>query len=402
MPEKITRGRCISLDPIVIQNSTGLHSFTISIADTPHIEPGDIVEISQSETHISGKVLTRNRTFSHSMLWMNRVLSPRRRKNMKIRAQVENGIRNFFLTRDFENVSTPLLVPCPGMEPHIRPFELTTGAFLPTSPEFAMKKLLVGGLEKIFQLSSSFRCEPTSPMHHPEFKMLEWYRAYEGYEKIMLDVEELVCTLAQGESLTYQGLTISLQRPWPRWTVRELFMKYADIDLSKCLDSSALAQHAKRLGLTPSSLNWDDLYFLIWLNVIEPELPKNHAFFITRYPASQAALSVKDRDPDGSLWAKRFEFYMGGMELGNAFEELTDPVEQRARFVADMELRKRTYGDEFPINPIDEEFLQALEEGMPPASGIAVGVDRLVMLLADEKELDQTLWLESFPGSSCT
>lgn len=401
MSEKTIRGRCVSVEPLVIQNSAGFHAF----GEKPiygSMQPGDIIEISQTETGAIGKVLTQNQTPSRSTRWMNRVLSPRRRKNMKIRSQVENGIRNFFLSRDFEEVKTPILVPCPGMEPHIRPFELTTGAFLPTSPEFAMKKLLVGGLEKIFQLSSSFRYEPVSPMHHPEFKMLEWYRAYEGYEAIMNDVEDLVCTLAQNETFTYEGRVISLKRPWPRWTVRELFEKHAGIDLSKCPDSSNLVKHATRLGLTPSSLNWDDLYFLIWLNVIEPKLPENQAFFVTRYPASQAALSVKDRDPDGSLWAKRFEFYIAGMELGNAFEELTDPIEQRARFVADMELRKKTYGDEFPVNPLDEEFLHALEEGMPPASGIAVGVDRLVMLLADENELDQTLWLESFSGSSCT
>jgi lysyl-tRNA synthetase class 2 len=114
---------------------------------------------------------------------------------------------------------------------------------------------------------------------------------------------------------------------------------------------------------------------------------------VTRYPASQAALSVVDEDPDGSRWARRFEVYAGGLELGNAFEELTDPVEQRRRFAADMELRRATYGDDFPPSPVDEDFLAALAEGMPPSGGIAMGVDRLIMLVADEPDIGFTFWL---------
>ena len=128
-------------------------------------------------------------------------------------------------------------------------------------------------------------------------------------------------------------------------------------------------------------IQWDDLYFKIWLNLIEPRLPADRAVFVTRYPASQAALSVIDTDPDGSRWAERFEVYAGGLELGNAFEELTDPGEQRRRFIEDMELRSEVYGNDFPVNPLDEEFLDALAEGMPPSGGIAMGVDWLVMLL---------------------
>ena len=145
---------------------------------------------------------------------------------------------------------------------------------------------------------------------------------------------------------------------------------------------------------------WDDLYFRIWLNRIEPGLPADQAVFVFRYPPSQAALSVVDADPDGTPWARRFEAYAGGLELCNAFEELTDPVEQRRRFVADMAARASAYGPSFPANPLDEGFLHALEEGMPPSAGIALGVDRMVMLFADEPDLDYTLWLPSYTGSS--
>jgi lysyl-tRNA synthetase class 2 len=149
------------------------------------------------------------------------------------------------------------------------------------------------------------------------------------------------------------------------------------------------------LSFSPED-TWDDLYFRIWLNLIEPRLPKDQAVFVTRYPASQAALAKTDQDVDGSWWAKRFEVYAGGIELGNAFEELTDPKEQRRRFLHDMDLREKIYGADFPKTPLDEEFLEALEEGLPPSGGIAMGVDRMIMLFADESDIDYTLWLKSY------
>ena len=326
---------------------------------------------------------------------------------MTIRNQVETGIRQFFLSRGFLETRTPLLVPCPGMETHIRPFRVMSTlnlldpkeeVFLPTSPEFAMKRLLVGGLEKIFQMSTAFRDEPRSITHRPEFTMLEWYRAHTGYEDIMKDTEELFEYLAlqiQGKpSFVFQGQEISVKTPWPRFQVRDLFQDIVGVDLVRHSERDSLAGECQRLGIQPNpDENWDDLYFKIWLNLIEPKLPANQACLITRYPSSQAALSVVDSDPDGSLWAKRFEAYAGGIELGNAFEELTDPVEQRQRFIDDMELREQVYGPSFPKNPLDEGFLEALEEGMPPSGGIAVGVDRLVMLFADEPDIDYTLWI---------
>jgi lysyl-tRNA synthetase class 2 len=290
------------------------------------------------------------------------------------------------------------------METHIRPFSIQSScnpelsAYLPTSPEFAMKRLLVGGLEKIFQICPAFRDEPNSITHHPEFTLLEWYRAYADYEQIMHDTENLFEFLAVrlfGKPvLTFQGREISVKTPWPRLKVRNLFLEMTGVDLVQHSETLQLASECKRLGLPVNSEDtWDDLYFKIWLNLIEPQLPSNQAVFVTRYPASQAALSVIDTDPDGSRWARRFELYAAGIELGNAFEELTDPYEQRKRFTEDMNLRAEIYGPSFPKNPMDEGFLEALTEGMPPAGGIAIGVDRMVMLFADEPHIDYTKWM---------
>jgi lysyl-tRNA synthetase class 2 len=407
---KIIRGRCIGIDlpQVSIRHETGAETVVIDPSTSSAFGLGDIVEVQGSQL----KVLTPNRAQQNAK-WMQHVLHPRRLKALQVRSQVESGIRDFFKGQGFHETRTPLLVPSPGMEPHIRPFEVVPAshedknrhAFLPTSPEFAMKRLLVGGLEKIFQICPAFRDEPHSVTHHPEFTMLEWYRAYAGYEDIMRDTEELFESLAMkihGRPVilwSNQGQVqeISVKAPWPKLRVRDLFQDLVSVDLVKCSDAASLARECKRLGL-PADLTretWDDLYFKIWLNEIEPKLPSDRACFVTRYPESQAALSVIDSDPDGSRWARRFETYAGGLELGNAFEELTDPIEQRRRFVKDMDLRTELYGEAFPKSPLDEGFLGALAEGMPPSGGIAMGVDRIVMLFADEPEIDYTLWLKS-------
>jgi lysyl-tRNA synthetase class 2 len=206
--------------------------------------------------------------------------------------------------------------------------------------------------------------------------------------------EFLALKLFDQPTIPFQGKSISVKTPWPRFRVRDLFLEWVGIDLVQTSTPQKLAQECSRLGLFfAESDSWDDLYFRIWLNRIEPNLPSDQAVFVTRYPSSQAALAVVDSDPDGSRWARRFELYAGGLELGNAFEELTDPLEQRSRFQHDMEFRAKTYGPSFPTNPLDEGFLEALGEGMPPSGGIAVGVDRMVMLYADEPDIEFTTWL---------
>lgn len=335
------------------------------------------------------------------------MLQPKLLNGTRMRSRVEQAIRNFFLQQNFLETKTPLFVKSPGMEPHIHPFQVIRWGedsknvkqpvFLPTSPEFAMKKLLVAGLKDIFQICPAFRSEPDSPAHRPEFTMLEWYRADVGYEKIMDDVEQLFSFLAAEllgkQVVTYDNRCISLERPWPRFQVNELFKKYAHVDLIKAGTIEEISKECNRFGIKINvGESWDDLYFKIWLNIIEPQLPADRPIIVYGYPSSQAALSVVDQFQDGHAWAKRFEVYAGGLELGNAFQELTDPIEQRKRFVEDMDLREKVYGDSLPKSPIDESFIKALEEGMPQSSGIAMGVDRIVMLFANETDIGNTLF----------
>lgn len=382
---------------VLVATSDGVREIAAA-GDASH---GDWVEIEGGRLTVA----TKNR--AGELSWMAHVQDARRKRGVEKRMMVESGVREFFLSRGFLETRTPLLVPCPGMETDIRPFRVAPWSrekdrdgflgFLPTSPEFAMKRLLAGGLEKIFQVCPSFRDEPLSSTHRPEFTMLEWYRAWAGYEDIMRDTEELFEFLARkihgSAEIPYAGRRISVKMPWPRLRVRDLFLERG-VDLVKLAERDALAGACRSLGLTVAQADtWNDLYFRIWLNEIEPKLPQDRAVFVTRYPASQAALSVIDSDPDGSRWARRFELYAGGIELGNAFEELTDPDEQRRRFIRDMEARTRAYGPDFPPCPLDEEFLGALKEGIPPSGGIAIGVDRMVMLYGDEPEIGFTFWL---------
>lgn len=381
-----------------------------SLGEQTHIALGSIVSVDQKSHQIH--ILTPNLRRADvergiASKWTRHVLDPERLHALQIRRKVENGIRAYFDQRDFLETRTPLLVPCPGMETHIRSYRTHDGASLPTSPEFAMKRLLVGGLERIYQLSTAFRDEPKSSTHHPEFQMLEFYRAYSSYEIIMDDVENLFTHLARTvlgcapgeESLTFGDKAIRLSSPWERHRVPDLFKEIAGVSLFPEPSIDDLRSHCQRLGISFRGEDlWDDLYFLIWMNAVEPRLPCDRPVIVYHYPPSQAALSVVEMLPDSSRWARRFEVYVGGMELGNAFEELTDPTEQRKRFVHDMEIREQMYGPSFPKTPLDEGFLEALEEGMPPSSGIAMGVDRMVMLYANQPDLRKTLWLESFQG----
>lgn len=370
------RGRVVALEGRTVQIASEAGGRAVSLEeDGDAVGVGDLVEVDAAGR---ARVLVRARR--PDTTWARRVLDPRRLRAMAVRDVVENAIREFFRSRGFREVRTPLLVPNPGMEPHLRPFRVSNGAYLPTSPEFAMKRLLVGGLERIFQLGPAFRDEPRSATHHPEFTMLEWYRAYAGWEEIQRDTEELFAFVAHRLSgrpaLTFRGREISFSPPWPRLRVRDLFREHVGVDL----------------GHEPLD---DARFFQLWLDVVEPRLPADRAVFVTHWPASQAALAVVEEHPDGTRWARRFEAYAGGLELANAFEELTDPVEQRRRFEADMALRARTYGPDFPQTPLPEGFLAALEEGLPPSGGIALGVDRMVMLFADEPEIEYTLWMPS-------
>ena len=323
----------------------------------------------------------------------------------RVRSEIIRAIRGFFESQDFLETDTPSLVLSPGMEPHIRPIEIMrAGAgervFLPTSPEFAMKRLLAQGYERIFQICKAYRLEPLSHTHNPEFTMLEWYRANAGYEAIMDDVENLfVAIQSRLALLSVEASTlVDVHQPWPRFTIEECFKKFAGLELSELLTVEPLRKICVERGWLSReapALLWDDLFFLVMMNAVEPGLERlGRPAIVYLYPESQAALSNLVTDSRGLCWAKRFEVYAGGLELGNAFDELADPVEQRKRFEKDMALRAQLYGPDFPASALDEDFLQALAK-LPPSGGIAMGVDRIVMYFTGATDIKQVMWLPS-------
>jgi lysyl-tRNA synthetase class 2 len=332
-----------------------------------------------------------------------------------IRAKIISLIRDFFIKNNFLEVETPTLVAHPGMEPHLDLFKTSISkenreispAYLISSPEYAMKKLLTAGFPKIFQICRSYRKGETDNLHNPEFTILEWYRAHADYTVIMRDVENLFLYLLKklqtpnsqfpisnlGKNfLIYQNQKIDLSLPWPRLTVKNAFKKYAGINLDKTLDRESMARVARAKDYTVNRDDrFEDIFFKIFLNEIEPNLGKGKPTILMDWPIQMAALSRKKAsDP---RYAERFEVYIAGLELGNAFSELTDPIEQENRLKNEQKLRAKMKKE---VYNIDKEFIQALKIGMPPSGGIAMGVDRIVMLFTDAKSIEEVLF---FPAS---
>lgn len=343
--------------------------------------------------------------------WQRLRVDPALRERYLLRSRVIRAIRAFFAARQFEEVETPLLVASPGMEPYLDVFEtrLTTArgaahrAFLTTSPEYAMKKLLVAGLSQIFQICKAFRNgEEISRGHNPEFTILEWYRTHADYRAIMADCEGLFLAIwrelnpgshgDEAASIAVGGRMVSLQSPWQRLTVREAFARYAAVDLDVIATDGAMRAQLARKGYAAGpETTWEQGYHQIFLNEIEPHLGDPVPAILYEYPASMAALAR--RKADDPRYAERFEFYIAGIELGNAFSELTDADEQLARLQTEREERAALGKT---LYEIDGDFIDALRAGMPSSAGIAVGVDRIVMLFAGVDAIQDTLW---FPAS---
>ncbi|MGA1845106.1 MAG: EF-P lysine aminoacylase EpmA [bacterium] len=288
------------------------------------------------------------------------------------RDRIYQGIRHFFHDRAYAEVETPLLVPCPGIDPHIDAISAEGDLYLATSPELHMKRLVGMGMPRIFQITRAFRRGEQGGLHNPEFSMLEWYHAGKDYIYLMSEVEDLVRHLV--DKLDEQGIRgITLNPPpFPRFTVDRLFEQYA--------------------GWTPSS-QWDeDRFFLDLVEKVEPRLCAEPAVIIQDFPAPLASLARCK--PDEPHLCERFELYMNGLEIANAFSELTDPVEQRERFEAAQERRKEM-GKE--VYPIDQKFLLLLEQGLlPPCCGIALGLDRLAMALLGARGIEDVM---AFPAA---
>ena len=340
-----------------------------------------------------------------SAAWWDRGRFAGRIANLETRARIVAAIRRFFAERDFLEVDTPALQVSPGLEPHLMAFstELVTPEgtrrplHLHTSPEFAMKKLLVAGLPRIFQLVHVFRNGERSRTHHPEFTMLEWYRAGASYRDLMSDCEVLlrdVLAAADAAFFVWQGRSSDPRGAWQYLSVAESFARFCGIDLLATTPDpqrpsfELLAAASRGIGVEPhAGDDWEDLFFRLFLDRIEPQLGFAAPTILYDYPIALAALSrAKPEDP---RLAERFEIYVCGLELANAFGELTDAATQRARFKSDRARKRALYGYDYPV---DEDFLAALGHGMPESAGIALGVDRLVMLATGATRIEDVLW----------
>ncbi len=319
----------------------------------------------------------------------------RRRPHLLARNAIRRRLGDWFAGQDFVEVETPILQVSPGLEPNLTAFgtelvgpdSAASRLYLHTSPEFAMKKLLAAGEPRLFQFARTFRNGERAATHHPEFTMLEWYRAGADYQVLIDDTAALL--RAAGKLLTWSGLACDTTLPMQRVSVAEAFERHAGIDiLASADDSQALAAESHRIGVRVAEGDgWDDLFFRIFLERIEPHLGHPAPLALYDYPASMAALAR--RRADNPRVAERVEIYVCGLELANGFSELTDAAEQRRRFVADKAAREARLGSSYPI---DEDFLAALAQ-MPPAAGMALGFDRLVMLATGATRIDDVLWL---------
>jgi elongation factor P--(R)-beta-lysine ligase len=339
---------------------------------------------------------------SKPSFWWQPEAQAMRRPILRARAAVTKAVRAWFDAQGFIEADTAILQVSPGNETHISAFATELIApdgsasrlYLHSSPEFALKKLLAAGEDKIFSLAHVFRNRERGPLHHPEFTMLEWYRAHSSYEILFDDCRELLApaaTAAKTDVFRFRGVTADPFAEPEILTVADAFAHYAGVDLLATYDANhrdreALAAKTAALGLRVAADDtWSDLFSKILSAKIEPRLGHGRATLLVDYPAPEAALARLKKD---TRFAERFELYLCGVELANGFGELTDADEQRRRFEGDMAERQRIYGDAYPI---DEDFISALAH-MPPASGIALGFDRLVMLATGAKRIEDVLW----------
>lgn len=305
------------------------------------------------------------------------------------RARIISYIREFMMKHCFLEVETPMMQPIPGGAT-ARPFvthhnALDMKLYLRIAPELYLKRLVVGGFDRVFEINRNFRNEGISIRHNPEFTMMEFYQAYATYEDLINYTEELMCYVAEklfgSLTFTYQGTDISFERPWKRLTVKEAILEYGGIDAKSLEDRDLAYAYARKIGLElPEDIGYGKLIIEIFEEVAEEKLIQ--PTFITSYPTEVSPLSRRsDKDPDV---VDRFELFIAGRELANAFSELNDPVDQKERFLLQVAAKEK--GDE-EAHFMDEDYIRALEYGMPPAAGEGIGIDRLVMLFTDSPSI---------------
>lgn len=299
------------------------------------------------------------------------------------RQDLMRRVRAFFESRGVLEVETPVVSSAGGTDPQLDYFEVEGKRYLTTSPEFHMKRLLAAGFGDIFQITKSFRKDEFGAHHNNEFSMVEWYRVGMSQEQLMDEVEALVSEIF--------GKPIHARRT--RWI--DAFRNYAGVDPLAASDNDFVEACKSRnipLPADTTDMSREDWWDYLMVFAVEPALAKNGPEFILDYPQSQAALAQTYVGEDGHTWARRFELFVEQVELCNGYTELTDAAEQRRRFQADLEIRKQM-GKSLPT--LDENFLAALESGMPACSGVALGLDRLFMLAMDKKEIKDVILFPS-------
>lgn len=350
------------------------------------------------------------------------------RPYLESRAAIIRAIRRFFDDSGFLEVETPILQTCPVIDAHIRAFgtdlrgvdgEIARRLYLHTSPEFAMKKLMTAGMERIYQICHVFRNAEDSSRHSSEFTMIEWYRTNADYNDIMNDCEGVLRDVARVAGIkryVYKQYGSDPFDDFERLTVRDAFIRYVGFDLADYLPPLIPPQAGGNVSDPPPVLTgelegeeditarfretiaktgirvadddqWDDLFFRVMDAKIEPQLGMMRPTFLMDYPIAMASLSKPKQDDP--RFAERFELYVCGIELANAFSELTDAGEQRRRYHLEMDIKERLYGERYPL---DEDFIAALEYGLPESGGIALGVDRLIMLATGASNIEEILW----------
>ncbi|MEE1289939.1 MAG: amino acid--tRNA ligase-related protein [Spirochaetota bacterium] len=402
-------GRCVAVtdDGFYLANIDGLTFFPCTKECPP--ENAWITVTKNNENDFSYKIdtpfLATKEDFRRSAFGRLQNNDLRMVGLLRDRSLFFRGVRNFFDALGFQELHTPTLVESPGIEKYLEVFSTeyqdfdgsTQRFFLPTSPEFSLKEALSAGLPKIYEIAKCFRnAGECSQTHRPEFFMLEWYRAYEDYSIIMQDCVELVLYLSQllygRNQATFRGHTVNLQE-YKCFTVRELFAR-ENIELDNYSLEPELFKKQVRESLELSEsdcaeLTKEDLFFKVMLNRIEPFLGMECPTFIHEYPLEMTPLSEKS----SPLYGKRFELYLCGVELANGYGELVDAVEQERRFVQVMQERESVNAS--PLG-FPSRFIKAMKIGMPPSSGVALGLERLLMILAGTENLGDTLLIDSF------
>jgi elongation factor P--(R)-beta-lysine ligase len=336
--------------------------------------------------------------------WWDRARHADKRPFLEARGRIKRALRAWFYARGFSEIEAAQVQVSPGNETHLHalatqvltPDGIAAQRYLHTSPEFACKKLLAAGETHIYDFARVFRNREAGPLHATEFTMLEWYRAHADWDVVIDDTLALLhvaCEAVPTNALNWREHRVAITAPAQRLTLQQAFEDFARIDLLATVDgrgnglTPALADAARSRGISISDDDtWSDIFSKVLVEKIEPFLGLEAPTILCHYPACEAALAR--RSPNDPRVSERFELYVCGVELANGFGELTDAVEQRARFEANMTAKQAIYGYDYPL---DEDFLRALDH-MPPASGVALGFDRLVMLASGARRISDVLW----------